>query len=97
MPSDRNDSTVVDLIPFLDPRVAEDHGVVEQLRSLRTVVFEPPASLLPALTAALDDAASPIRFRTINRGRWVAYAGGIAAGAAGALVLASRNRRNLVG
>jgi hypothetical protein len=97
MPSDSISSTVVDLVPFLDPHVAEDHGVVGQLRSLRTVVFEPPDSLLPALFAALDEAAGPVRFRHIGRGRWVAYAGGIAAGAAGALVLASRNRRNLVG
>jgi len=97
MPSKRSDSTVVDLVPVLEAHVAEDHGVVEQLRLLRTAVFEPPASLLPAITAALDDASSPVRFRAINRGRWVAYAGGIAAGAAGALVLASRQRRNLVG
>ena len=97
MPSERPDSSVVDMLPFLETHVAEDYGVVDQLRTLRTVVFEPPATLLPSLTAALDDAAGPIRFRAINRGRWVAYAGGIAAASAGALVLASRNRRNLVG
>jgi hypothetical protein len=95
--SEPMNSTVVDLVPLLETHVAEDFGVVEHLRSLRTVVFEPPAALLPTITGALDDASSPVRFRAIGKGRWVAYAGGIAAGAAGALVLASRNRKHLVG
>lgn len=97
MPSRHSNSTVVDLVPFLEAHVAEDFGVVEPLRSLRSVVFEPPTDLFPTIVSALDEAGAPLRFRAINRGRWVAYAGGIAAAGAGALVLASRNRKHLVG
>ena len=73
--------------------------VLRALRAMRTDVLEPAPGLLPEVLAALEQAGERRALRSLLGGRRVAYAGGIAvataAGVAGALVLASRNRRRL--
>ncbi len=76
--------------------------LLRSLRSLRTEVLEPAPGLLPEILAHLEQAGERHAIRAALNGRRVAYIGGIAAataaGAAGAIVLASRNRRfKLVG
>ena len=76
--------------------------LLRTLRSLRTDVLEPAPGLLPEILASLEQAGERHAIRAVLNGRRVAYIGGIAAataaGAAGAIVLASRNRKlKLVG
>jgi len=71
--------------------------LLRSLRSLRTEVLEPAPGLLAEVFASLEHAAERQAIRGVLHGRRVASLGGIAAaataGAAGALVLAARNRR----
>lgn len=76
--------------------------LLRSLRSLRTEVLEPAHGLLPDILASLEEAGERHAIRAVLHGRRAAYIGGIAAataaGAAGAMVLASRSRRlKLVG
>jgi hypothetical protein len=71
--------------------------ILRMLRSMRTEILEPAPGLLPEVLAHLEQAGERHAIRVMLSGRRVAYLGGIAAataaGAAGALVVASRHRR----
>ncbi len=76
--------------------------LLRSLRSLRTEVLQPAPGLLPEILATIEEAGERHAIRAALHGRRAAYIGGIAAataaGAAGAIVLASRNKRlKLVG
>ncbi len=76
--------------------------LLRSLRSLRTEVLQPAPGLLPEILAGLEHAGERRAIRAALHGRRAAYIGGIAAataaGAAGAIVLASRSKRlKLVG
>jgi len=70
--------------------------VLRALHQLRTEVLEPAPGLLPDILASLEAAGERRAMHHLLTGRRVAYVGGIAAataaGAAGAIVLASRAR-----
>lgn len=71
--------------------------LLRTLRQLRTEVLEPSPGLLTDILAGLEEAGERRAVRSLVRGRRAAYVGGIAAaataaGAAGAIVLASRVR-----
>jgi hypothetical protein len=74
--------------------------LLRALRNLRTEVLEPAPGLLPELLANLGAAGERRALRSMLNGRRLAYAGGIAAataaGAAGALLYATRGRRSAV-
>ena len=71
--------------------------LLRSLRSLRTEVLQPAPGLLPDILAGIEHAGERLAIRGVLHGRRAAYLGGIAAataaGAAGAIVLASRSRR----
>jgi hypothetical protein len=71
--------------------------LLRALRSLRTEVLEPAPGLLPEILASIERAGERHAIRAALNGRRAAYIGGIAAataaGAAGAIVLATRSRR----
>ena len=71
--------------------------LLRALHSLRTEVLEPAPGLLPGILASIEAAGERHALRSMLTGRRVAYAGGIAAataaGAAGALLYATRTRR----
>ena len=72
--------------------------LLKSLRQLRTEVLEPAPGTLTSILASLEAAGERGAIRSMLHGRRAAYVGGIAvataaAGAAGALVLASRARR----
>jgi hypothetical protein len=76
--------------------------LLRALRNLRSEVMEPAPGLLPEILAHLEEAGERHAIRAVLNGRRAAYLGGIAAataaGAAGAIVFANRNRRfKLVG
>lgn len=77
--------------------VVQYRKLLRTLRSLRTEVLEPAPGLLSDILANLEEAGERRAIRAAINGRRAAYIGGIAAataaGAAGAIVLASRNRR----
>jgi hypothetical protein len=71
--------------------------LLRTLRALRTEVLEPAPGLLADVFATLEHAGERHAVRGVLHGRKAAYLGGLAAataaGAAGAIVLAARNRR----
>lgn len=77
--------------------------LLRALRRLRTEVLTPAPGLLADILAGLEEAGERHAVRGVLHGRRAAYLGGIAAaataaGAAGAIVIASRSRRlKLVG
>ena len=85
------DDVVVDIADLFGGAAGEWAPLRAALAALQSTVFEPPAALLPAVFARLD-AVSRLRWVGPRNQRWVAYAA-----AAGAVVLASRSRRRLVG
>ena len=89
-------ASVTDLGEYLaDARTDERFAdLVRELATLRWLTFEPPSTLLPAILAELDRVDRFGWVRPTPPPRWVAYAGGLAAAGAGALVLASRNWRS---
>ena len=74
--------------------------VLRALHQLRTEVLEPAPGLLPDILASLEAAGERRAMHHLLNGRRVAYVGGIAAataaGAAGAIFLASRARSRKV-
>jgi hypothetical protein len=74
--------------------------VLRALHQLRTEVLEPAPGLLPDILASLEAAGERRAMHHLLTGRRVAYVGGIAAataaGAAGAIVLASRAKSRKV-
>jgi hypothetical protein len=71
--------------------------LLRALRALRTEVLQPAPGLLPDILATIEQAGERQAVRAALHGRRAAYIGGIAAataaGAAGAIVLATRNGR----
>jgi anti-sigma factor RsiW len=75
--------------------------LLKALHQLRTEVLEPAPGLLTDILASLEEAGERRAVRSLVRGRRAAYLGGlaaasVAAGAAGAIVLASRARSRRV-
>ncbi|HET6663639.1 MAG TPA: hypothetical protein VFG94_05255 [Acidimicrobiales bacterium] len=71
--------------------------LLRALHNLRTEVLEPAPGVLPGILANLERAGERHAVRSMLTGRRLAYAGGIAAataaGAAGALLYATRGKR----
>ena len=71
--------------------------VLRTMRTMRTEVLEPAPGLLAEILASLEEAGERRAIRSMIQGRRAAYLGGLAAataaGAAGAIVFASRARR----
>lgn len=78
--------------------IVQYRKLLRALHSLRTDVLLPAPGLLPEILARIEEAGESHAVRSLLTGRRVAYLGGIAAataaGAAGALVLATRSRRS---
>jgi hypothetical protein len=76
--------------------LAQYRKLLRALHQLRTEVLEPAPGLLPDILARLEAASERRAMHFLLDGRRAAYVGGIAAataaGAAGAIVLASRHR-----
>ncbi|WCO66693.1 hypothetical protein PO878_19550 [Iamia majanohamensis] len=77
--------------------LVEHRRVLRALRSLRTEVLVPAPGLVTEVLAHIEEAGERRAIRSLLTGRRVAYLGGLAAataaaGAAGALVLATRGR-----
>ena len=76
--------------------LAQYRKLLRALHQLRTEVLEPAPGLLPEILAGLQAAGERRAMHFLLDGRRAAYVGGIAAataaGAAGAIVLASRHR-----
>jgi hypothetical protein len=74
--------------------------LLRTLHQLRTEVLEPAPGLLPDILASLEAAGERRAMRFLLTGRRAAYLGGIAAataaGAAGAIVLATRAKQRKV-
>lgn len=74
--------------------------LLKALHHLRTDVLEPSPGVLTGILAKLEEAGERGAIRSLLTGRRAAYAGGIAvatiaAGAAGAIVLAGRSKRKV--
>jgi hypothetical protein len=79
--------------------LAQYRKVLRALHQLRTELLEPAPGLLPDILASLEAAGERRAMRFLLTGRQAAYVGTIAAataaGAAGAIVLASRRHRRV--
>ena len=80
--------------------LAQYRKLLRALRQLRTDVLEPAPGTLTGILANLEAAGERSAVRSLLAGRRAAYVGGIAvataaAGAAGAVVIASRGRRKM--
>ena len=79
--------------------LAQYRKVLRALHQLRTELLEPSPGLLPDILVALEAAGERGAMKFLLTGRRAAYLGGIAAataaGAAGAIVLASRRHRRV--
>jgi hypothetical protein len=77
--------------------VVQYRKLLRTMRTLRTDVLEPAPGLLADILAHLEESGERHAIRSILSGRRIAYLGGLAAataaGAAGAIVFASRTRR----
>jgi len=73
--------------------------LLRALHALRTEVLEPAPGLLADILATLEEAGERRAVRSMLTGRRAAYVGGIAAaataGAAGAILIATRGRRRM--
>jgi len=80
--------------------VVQYRKLLRALHAMRTEVLEPAPGLMSDILAALEEAGEKHAIRTMLSGRRVAYVGGIAAataaGAAGAIVLATLTRRGRI-
>jgi hypothetical protein len=77
--------------------VVQYRRLLRAMRSMRTQVLEPSPGLLADILATIESAGERQAVSSLLSGRRIAYLGGLAAataaGAAGALVYATRNRR----
>jgi hypothetical protein len=77
--------------------VVQYRKLLRTMRTLRTDVLEPAPGLLADILANLEEAGERHAVRSMLSGRRIAYLGGLAAataaGAAGAIVFATRTRR----
>lgn len=78
--------------------VAQYRKLLRAMHNLRVAVLEPAPGLLADILATIEEAGERHAVRSLLGGRRAAYLGGIAAataaGAAGAIVFASRSRRS---
>lgn len=78
--------------------VVQYRKLLRTLRALRTEVLEPAPGLLADILAGISESGERHAVRQLLSGRKVAYVGGLAAataaGAAGAVVLATMSRRS---
>ncbi|MGH9184919.1 MAG: hypothetical protein ACRD0U_03730 [Acidimicrobiales bacterium] len=97
---DRADRRHVERCLRCQAELAQYRKLLRALATLRTEVLEPAPGLLADILTAIEGAGERHAVRSILSGRRVAYLGGIAAataaGAAGAILLASRTRRQRV-
>src|SRR3954453_6512123 len=74
--------------------------LLRALHNLRTEVLEPAPGLLADILATIEEAGERHAVRSMLTGRRMAYVGGIAAaataGAAGAIIIATRGRKGRV-
>jgi hypothetical protein len=77
--------------------VVQYRKLLRAMRALRTDVLEPAPGLLADVLANIEEAGEHHAVRSMLSGRRIAYLGGLAAataaGAAGAIVYATRTRR----
>ncbi len=77
--------------------IVQYRKLLRAMHSLRTDVLEPAPGLLADILATLEEVGERQAVRSLLSGRRMAYLGGLAAataaGAAGAIVFASRTRR----
>jgi hypothetical protein len=77
--------------------VVQYRKLLRAMRAMRTDVLEPAPGLLADILAGLEEAGERHAVRSLLSGRRIAYLGGLAAataaGAAGAIVFATRTRR----
>jgi len=77
--------------------IVQYRKLLRAMRTLRTDVLEPAPGLLADILANLEEAGERHAVRSVLSGRRIAYLGGLAAataaGAAGAIVFATRTRR----
>jgi hypothetical protein len=74
--------------------VVQYRKLLRAMRTLRTEVIEPAPGLLADILAGIEEAGERQAVRSALSGRRIAYLGGLAAaGAAGAIVFATRTRR----
>jgi hypothetical protein len=96
--ADRSVTRHVDACLRCQAELVQYRKLLRALRQLRTEVLEPAPGLLTDILASLEHAGERRAMRSLLSGRRGAYLGGIAAataaaGAAGAIVLASRARQ----
>ena len=95
--ADRASRRHVDRCLRCQAELVQYRRLLKALHSLRTEVLEPAPGVLPGILASLEAAGERHALRSMLTGRRLAYAGGIAAaataGAAGALLLATRGKR----
>ena len=80
--------------------IVQYRRILRAMRAMRTEVLEPAPGLVSDILAHIEQAGERTAVRSILRNRRVAYVGGLAAataaGAAGAIIMASRSRRSRV-
>jgi len=95
-PSDRRVARHVDSCLRCQAELVQYLKLLKALHQLRTQVLEPAPGLLSDILAGIEAAGERRAVRSLVQGRYVAYAGGIAAataaGAVGAILLARRVR-----
>ncbi len=93
----RNERRHVERCLRCQAELVQYRKVLRAMRAMRTEVLEPAPGLLADILATLEAAGERQAVRSLLTGRRVAYVGGIAAaataGAAGAILLATRTRR----
>ncbi len=93
----RNERRHVERCLRCQAELVQYRKVLRAMRSMRTEVLEPAPGMLAELLAGLEEAGERRAIRSMIAGRRAAYLGGLAAataaGAAGAIVFASRARR----
>jgi anti-sigma factor RsiW len=94
---DRNARRHVEQCLRCQAEVAQYRRLLRAMHNLRIDVLEPAPGLLADILATIEEAGERHAVRSLLGGRRAAYLGGIAAataaGAAGAIVFASRSRR----
>ena len=93
----RNERRHVERCLRCQAEVVQYRKLLRAMRTLRTDVLEPAPGLLADILASLEEAGERHAIRSVLSGRRIAYLGGLAAataaGAAGAIVFASRARK----
>jgi len=81
--------------------LVQHRKILRTLRALRTEYLEPAPGLVADVLAYIEEAGERTAIRSLVSNHKVAYLGGLAAataaGAAGAILVATRNRRSRMG